>query len=299
MLPVTRSLKNLRVITDNYMEYPKISIVTPSFNQAEFLEQTIRSVLDQNYPNLEYVVIDGGSTDGSADIIKKYADKLTYWVSEKDKGQYDAINKGFSHTTGEIMGWINSSDIYYPWTLHILAAIFGSTEKVEWISGMHTNLSTGTAPQSIDFARQKNIYDIVGGKYKWLQQESIFWKRSLWIKAGGKLDLDVGYAGDLNLWLKFFSHTQLYYVNTILGGFRYHDVRRGNNTYEMEAEKLFKDFRSQQPFKIKRRAFVMKTFISQNNFLRRVFKKLKVIDWYRHYNVYFDFNENKWMTRIH
>jgi glycosyltransferase involved in cell wall biosynthesis len=281
------------------MDYPKISIVTPSFNQAEFLEQTIRSVLDQNYPNLEYVVIDGGSTDGSVEIIKKYADRLTYWVSEKDKGQYDAINKGFSHTTGDIMGWINSSDIYYPWTFHILAEIFGSIAKVEWISGMHTNLSTGTAPQSIDCARQKNIYDIVGGKYKWLQQESIFWKRDLWNKAGGKLDLNVGYAGDLNLWLKFFSNSCLFYVNTILGGFRYHDVRRGNNTYEIEAEKLFRDFKSQQPSKIKRRGLLVKAFVSKSNFLKRVLKKLKMIDWYQHYNVYFDYHENKWLTRIH
>lgn len=280
------------------MDYPKISIVTPSFNQAEFLEQTIRSVLDQNYPNLEYVVIDGGSTDGSVDIIKKYADRLTYWVSEKDKGQYDAINKGFSHTTGGIMGWINSSDIHYPWTLQILAEVFGSMEKVEWISGMHTNLSHGTAPQRIECPKQRNIYDFVGGKYKWLQQESIFWKRDLWDKAGGQLDLNVGLAGDFNLWLKFFSHSRLYYVNTILGGFRFHEVRRGNNIYEIEAEKLFKDFRSQQPSRIKRRAFIARTFLSQNDLLRRVFKKLKLIDWYRHYNVYFDYNENKWTSRI-
>lgn len=95
------------------MNYPKISIVTPSFNQSEFLELTIRSVLDQGYPNLEYIVIDGGSTDGSVDIIKKYADKISYWVSEKDGGQYDAINKGFARSSGEIMGWINSSDLYY------------------------------------------------------------------------------------------------------------------------------------------------------------------------------------------
>ena len=92
---------------------PKISIVTPSFNQAQFIEETILSVLNQNYPNLEYIIIDGGSTDGSVDIIKKYADKIAYWVSEKDSGMYDAINKGFGKSTGEILAWINSDDIFF------------------------------------------------------------------------------------------------------------------------------------------------------------------------------------------
>lgn len=283
------------------MKYPKISIVTPSFNQAEFLEQTICSVLDQNYPNLEYVIIDGGSTDGSVEIIKKYADKFTYWQSEKDDGQYDAINKGFSHTTGDIMGWINSSDIYYPWTFNIIAEIFENNNGVDWISGMPTNLSKGIAPQSIHYANERNIYDIICGKYKWIQQESVFWKRNLWNKAGGKLNTNIRYAGDFNLWLGFFNHSHLYYINTILGGFRYHDVRRGldvNGSYETEAEVLFKKFKSQLSFKIKLRAFMIKIFIGNNSLLKKIFKRLKIFAWYQHCNIYYDYNTNNWLVRI-
>jgi glycosyltransferase involved in cell wall biosynthesis len=102
--------------------YPRISIVTPSFNDVEYLEQTILSIINQGYPNLEYVIIDGGSTDGSVDIIKKYADHLAYWVSEKDQGMYHAIQKGFQKTTGEIMGWINS-DLYSPSARYSLISV--------------------------------------------------------------------------------------------------------------------------------------------------------------------------------
>lgn len=94
--------------------WPKISIVTPSFNQGQYIEETIRSILLQGYPNLEYIVIDGGSTDGAVDVIRKYEKWLTYWVSEPDKGQADAINKGLERCTGEIFNWINSDDILLP-----------------------------------------------------------------------------------------------------------------------------------------------------------------------------------------
>src|SRR3954447_20687666 len=113
---------------------PKISIVTPSYNQRQFIEQTILSVINQNYPALEYIIVDGGSTDGTVDVIRKYKDRLAGWTSEPDKGQYDAINKGFARATGEIMGWINSDDQYLPWTLATVARIFSQFPEVEWVT---------------------------------------------------------------------------------------------------------------------------------------------------------------------
>ena len=116
--------------------FPRISIVTPSFNQGQFLEQTIRSVLSQGYPNLEYIIIDGGSTDGSVEIIKRYEKQIFFWCSEKDKGHYDAINKGFSRSTGDILAWINSDDIYFPWTLMTVATMMSSVPEVQWLSSL-------------------------------------------------------------------------------------------------------------------------------------------------------------------
>ncbi len=118
---VSKSLFDEKVILNNDSYYPKISIITPSYNQAEFVERTILSVLNQNYPNLEYIIIDGGSTDHSMEIIKKYEKYLAYWVSEKDRGQSDALNKGFRIATGELVGWQNSDDIYLPKSIEKIA----------------------------------------------------------------------------------------------------------------------------------------------------------------------------------
>jgi len=130
---VSKPLFNEKVILNKDPTYPKISIVTPSYNQAEFLERTILSVLNQNYLNLEYIIIDGGSNDGSVEIIKKYEKYLTYWVSEKDKGQGCAISKGFEKSTSDILAWLNSDDTYLPGTFYKIAKDFRQNSEVDLI----------------------------------------------------------------------------------------------------------------------------------------------------------------------
>src|SRR4051794_28341061 len=114
-------------------EWPRISIVTPSYNQGGYLEETIRSILLQGYPNLEYLVIDGGSSDESVDVIKKYERHLTYWESAKDRGQSDALNRGFKRATGEWVGWVNSDDLYLPNALATLMATAAPNPEVQWV----------------------------------------------------------------------------------------------------------------------------------------------------------------------
>jgi glycosyltransferase involved in cell wall biosynthesis len=212
------------------MNYPKISIVTPSFNQGSFLEETIESVLGQGYPNLEYVIIDGGSTDNSVEVIKKYEKHLTFWVSEKDKGMYDAIQKGFSKTTGEVMGWINSDDRYHPKSFFVLAEIFSSFPEVEWLQGNPTSIDETGRIISIQTSRKWSKYNFFLGDYKYIQQESTFWRRSLWEKAGSMIRTDMRYAGDFELWLRFFEHARLYCLQTAIGAFR----MRSSNQFSLD-----------------------------------------------------------------
>ncbi|BCA54461.1 glycosyl transferase [Nitrospira sp. KM1] len=234
-----------------WSEYPSLSIVTPSFNQGQFLEDAIQSVLVQQYPNLEYVVMDGGSSDGSVDTIRKYESRLTYWHTGRDDGQYDAINKGFVRTSGDIMGWLNSDDKYTPWTFSVVADIFRSFPQVEWITTVHPQRWNERGQSvHVDFtggfssrAFLKGSNFPVSGSYgkRWIQQESTFWRRSLWERAGGRLDPCFKAAGDFDLWARFFEHAELYGVDAVLGGFRVHGDQRSvrlKEQYMAEAERV-------------------------------------------------------------
>ena len=237
-------------------QFPTISIVTPSYNQGRFLAEAMRSVLDQGYPAVEYVVIDGGSSDGSVETIRKYADRLTYWVSECDQGQYDAINKGFAHTTGEIMAWLNSDDKYLPSTFSIVADIFSAHPQVEWVTSVHpltwnergqvVTVDFSGGFNSCAFYRGSNLP--VSGTHgrRWIQQESTFWRRSLWERAGGNLDLTFRYAADFELWARFFRHAELYGVSTLFGGFRAHGNQKSvifREAYLEEAGAVLRSYR--------------------------------------------------------
>jgi len=180
--------------------YPKISIITPSYNQGQYIEQTILSVLNQNYPNLEYIVIDGGSTDNTADILKKYDDRISYWVSEPDKGQTDAINKGFQKATGEIINWLNSDDYYQDGCLFQIAESFKNQETLAVTTivrnfeenGDEWNEQTSHLQSSADFAAKA-----------FNNQPGTFFRKSLWDRYF-PVPTGLRYIMDQYLWLCYW-----------------------------------------------------------------------------------------------
>lgn len=187
------------------------------------MEQTILSVIRQDYPNLEYIIIDGGSTDGSVEIIKKYEQYLTYWVSEPDEGHFYAMQKGLERSTGDIMAWLNSDDKYHTNALHTVAEIFNQFPQVSWLMGFPTEYNErGTTVNRITLPMSRwSKYRYYTYDFQFIQQESTFWRRSLWDKTGSSLDVNFKIAGDMELWARFFRYEQLYTTMFLLAGFRH------------------------------------------------------------------------------
>lgn len=220
---------------------PTISLVTPCLNQASYVDKTLQSIHGQDYPHLEHIVMDGGSTDGSLEIIKSYSDRLV-WVSEPDEGQYQAIAKGFAKTTGEIMGWLNSDDIYLPGALRSVGEIFRDFPDVEWVTTRFPmGIDGNGALIKIGCFSGFSKYHLLRGDYLpacgweamgFIQQESTFWRRRLWDRAGGAFSEKLNYAGDFELWCRFFEHAQLYGVDVPLGCFRRHETQKTSVAFQ-------------------------------------------------------------------
>ena len=212
------------------MFYPKISIVTPTLNQGEFLEQTMCSVLDQNYPNLEYIVIDGGSTDDTLKILKKYEKHLKYWISEKDSGQSDAINKGLSRCAGDIFNWLNSDDYYEPGALLNVGRAFIDHPRVDVVCGRERAFDNADSSvvkiyQGTEIAKpiEELIYEGI------IDQPPTFFRKSI-VDALGRLPVQLHFTMDSYWWTLYlltYGKKKVIKIDDILTNFRLHDNSKG------------------------------------------------------------------------
>lgn len=210
--------------------FPKISIVTPSYNQGQYLEKTILSIINQKYPNLEYIIIDGQSKDRSLQIIKKYQKYLKFWQSQKDSGQADAINIGFRHATGDIMCWLNSDDILLPHSLHLIGQLFSQFPKLEWLTSQSIIINQSdqiiqTGPHSGRSSLLLRLGLYHGKCLGFIPQEGTFWRSSLWKKSNSQL-LNKNYCLDYHLWRHFAKFSPLVTLNAPLAAFRHHPEQK-------------------------------------------------------------------------
>jgi hypothetical protein len=200
---------------------PRISLVTPSFRQAPFIERTIRSVIEQGYPDLEYFVQDGGSRDGTVEILERRADRLTGWDSQADTGQSQAINRAFAKTSGEIMAWLNSDDILFPGALCYVADFFAKHPDVDVVYGHRVLIDEEDREIGRWILPPHN--DEVLSWADYVPQETLFWRRRIWDKAGGQIDESFRFAMDWDLLLRFrAAGARFERLPRFLGGFRVH-----------------------------------------------------------------------------
>ena len=219
----TRFARNKPSFSTN--KYPKISIITPSYNQALFIRKTIESILNQNYPNLEYIIIDGGSTDGTISILKKYGSKIT-WKSEKDKGQTNAINKGFKMATGDILAYINSDDVYEKGAFFKVADYFQKNPKIWWTDGKCKIINEDDKEIRQWITAYKN-YFLKRYSYNmllvldYISPPAVFWRREV-MDEFGLFDESQYYEMDYEYWLRIGKKYKQGFINDYLADFRIH-----------------------------------------------------------------------------
>ena len=199
---------------------PLVSIVTPSFNQGRFLEETIQSVLAQDYPRIEYLIVDGGSTDGSLEIIRRYADRLGWWVSEPDRGQTEALNKGFARARGEIFAWLNSDDSYLLQAVSEAVAYLQAHPEAGMVYG-DANLVDEHGRVIGQFPARQTDYQRLRRGYVHIPQQATFFRAALWRQVG-PLDPSFYFAMDYDLWVRLARVSALHYHPRCWANFRLH-----------------------------------------------------------------------------
>ena len=197
-----------------------VSIVTPSYNQAPYLEETIRSVLAQDYPQIEYGIVDGGSTDGTLELIKKYEGQLAWWVSEKDKGQTDAINKGFARAKGDVLAWLNSDDTYQPGAVAAAVEYLQKHPEVGMVYG-DCNFINESGRVIGKFNSAQTSYRLLRQGYAHIPKQTMFFRTELWRQVG-LLDPSFYFAMDYDLWTRLAARTEIKYVPQTWANFRLH-----------------------------------------------------------------------------
>lgn len=216
--------------------YPKISVITPSYNQGIYIEETIQSVLNQNYPNLEYIIIDGGSNDSTVEVIKKYESKIDFWVSEKDKGQADAINRGFAKATGDILCWLNSDDYFFPETLKYVASQL-NIEKKEILFGEVDHIFE--PDKAVKHSNVKNKFDNYNLElYDFIIQPGSFWTKKVW-ESTGVVDEKLHFVFDWEWFLRAKkNNTEFKYSNKVMSMYRVHDAHKTSNGGEKRQKEI-------------------------------------------------------------
>jgi glycosyltransferase involved in cell wall biosynthesis len=225
--------------------YPKITIITPTLNQGNFIEQTISSVINQNYPNLEYIIIDGGSTDNTFEIIKKYEKNISYWISEPDKGQSDAINKGLKIATGEIINWLNSDDFYEPNALFKIADAFLANKNAKVVCARSRIFKNEN--ETVSYTNGTDIYfENLAKTIGWarMDQPETFFHRSA-IEKMGPLDVNLAFLMDRDWWIKYlfeFGLTDIIKIPDVIANFRLHESSKTVShkfRFQIEHDTLF------------------------------------------------------------
>lgn len=202
---------------------PLVSIITPSFNQASYLEYTLRSVLEQDYPNIEYLVVDGASTDGSLDIIRKYEKRINWWISEKDNGQADAINKGFRRAKGEFIAWLNSDDMYARDAVSKAVAALTRNERAGMIFSNVFSIDAHNRIFNTMCYGDYGLADLMA--FNIIGQPGVFMRRAI-LQEAGEMDLSYTYLLDHQLWLRIAEIAPIQYVNDYFAAARFHPAAK-------------------------------------------------------------------------